>query len=141
MRCKLRNILSGTLIDKTFKAGEKFEIPDVSYRQAQFLYDDGESCHFMDNSSYEQFALSHESLGDMRPWFAEGLEVRSVSWNGNVVGIDLPQHVEAAVDLVGGGSRSDTAGGKNLKDATLVNGITIKVPLLEIRRPLKPHRR
>jgi elongation factor P len=57
------------------------------------------------------------------------MQLDSVLWNGKVVGVTLPQHVEAEVDMVGGGARSDTAGGKNLKDATLNNGITIKVPL------------
>jgi elongation factor P len=129
VRCKLRSILTGTLLDKTFKGGEKFAVPEVSFRQAQFLYDDGENCHFMDVSSYEQFALPHDQIGEMLPWLNEKLQLSSVTWDGRVVGIDLPQYVEAKVDMAGGGSRSDTASGKNLKDATLENGVTIKVPL------------
>jgi len=129
VRCKLRSILSGTLMDKTFKAGEKFDVPDVSFRQAQFLYDDGDHCHFMDVSSYEQFALARDTLEEMLPWLSEGLQVSSVVFDGRVVGLDLPQYVEATVDMVGAGSRSDTASGKNLKDALLDNGLTIKVPL------------
>src|SRR5262245_1651295 len=57
VRCKLRSVLTGTLVDRTFKGGEKFEVPDVGFRQVQFLYGDGDSCHFMDLGSYEQFAL------------------------------------------------------------------------------------
>lgn len=129
VRCKLRSILDGTLVDRTFKAGERFEVPDVSFRQVQFLYDDGESAHFMDLGSYEQFALPHERLTEMLPWFSEGLQLSAVVWDARVVGIDLPQYVEAEIDMAGGGSRSDTASGKNLKDATLTNGLTIKVPL------------
>jgi elongation factor P len=129
VRCKLRSVLTGTLIDRTFKGGEKFEVPDVGFRQVQFLYDDGEACHFMDVASFEQFALDHERLPDMVPWLTEGLQLSSVVWDGNVVGVDLPQYVEATIDMVGGGSRSDTASGKNLKEATLTNGITIRVPL------------
>ncbi len=129
VRCKLRNIISGVLADKTFKAGEKFEVPDVSYGQIQFLYNDGESCHFMDVASYEQFERPNNTIAEIAPWFTEDLHLSSVSWNGNVVGIKLPLHVEAEVAMVGGGSRSDTASSKSLKDATLTNGVEIKVPV------------
>jgi elongation factor P len=129
VRCKLRSVLHGTLADRTFKGGEKFEVPDVGFRQVQYLYGDAESSHFMDIGSYEQFALPNERLGDMVPWLTEGLQLSSVVWDGNVVGVDLPQYVEAQVDMVGGGSRSDTASGKNFKEATLTNGQRIKVPL------------
>jgi elongation factor P len=129
VRCKLRNIVSGVLVERTFKAGEKFEVPDVSYRRIQFLYDDGESCHFMDTASYDQFSLGHDGIEEMVPWLAEGLLLDSVVWDGKVVGVRLPQYVEAQVDMVGGGSRGDTASGKNLKEAKLTNGLTVKVPL------------
>src|SRR5512137_1113154 len=67
VRCKLRNIVDGSLLDKTFKAGERFEEPDVAFRQVQFLYGDGESSHFMDLGSYEQFAIANERIEDMVP--------------------------------------------------------------------------
>jgi len=129
VRCKLRNIVAGNLLDKTFKAGEKFEVPDVAFRKIQYLYDDGETCHFMDTSSYEQFELAHDTIDDVRPWLVEEMELQAVLWNGRCVGVNLPLHVVAEVDMVGGGSRGDTATGRTLKDATLTNGITIKVPL------------
>jgi len=129
VRCKLRSITQGNLVDKTFKAGEKFEAPDVSYRNIQYLYDDGSTCHFMDVESYDQIELAHDAIADVRPWLVEEMEVQAVTWNGNVVGVRLPIHVTATVDLVGGGSKGDTASGRTLKDATLTNGLTIKVPL------------
>ena len=129
VRCKLRNIVSGALLERTFKGGEKFEVPDVSLRKVQFLYDDGESCHFMETETYEQFALANDGIEDLRAWFVEEMQLDSVLWDGRIVGVSLPMHVEAVVDIVGGGSRGDTAGGKNLKEATLTNGLTIKVPL------------
>lgn len=129
VRTKLRGIVSGTLVDKTFKAGEKFEVPDVAFRTIQFLYDDGSACHFMDTESYEQFELAHDAVEDVRPWLVEEMALQAVLWNGNCVGVNLPIHVTAQVDMVGGGSRSDTASGRNLKEATLTNGLTIKVPL------------
>jgi len=83
----------------------------------------------MENENYEQFALGNDGIAAARPWFAEEMQLDAVFWNGRIVGVTLPVHVEAVVDLVGGGARNDTAGGKNLKDATLTNGVTIKVPL------------
>ncbi len=129
VRTKIRNIVTGAVFDRTFKAGEKFEEPDVQFRQVQFLYGDGESCNFMDLGSYEQFGLPAEQLGDAVPWLREGLELRAVAYNGQVVNVELPAFVEAEVEMAGAGSRGDTASGKNLKDALLTNGVTVKVPL------------
>jgi elongation factor P len=129
VRTKLRHVVNGQLVERTFKSGEKFEEPDVAFRQIQFLYTDSEACHFMDVESYEQFALALERVEDIVPWLTEGLALRSVVYNGSVAGVSLPQYVEAVIDMVGAGSRADTASGKNLKDATLTNGVTVKVPL------------
>lgn len=129
VRCKLRHVVSGSLLDKTFKSGEKFEEPDVAFRQVQFLYGDGESSHFMELATYEQFALPNERIESMVPWLTEGLTLNAVYWNGSVAGITLPQYVEAEVGMVGAGARGDTASGKNLKEAQLTNGVTIRVPL------------
>lgn len=129
VRCKLRHVVTGSLLDKTFKSGEKFEEPDVAFRQVQFLYGDGESSHFMELASYEQFAIPNERIEDMVPWLTDGLNLNAVYWNGNVAGITLPQYVEAEVDMAAGGAKGDTASGKNLKDASLTNGLTIRVPL------------
>lgn len=65
----------------------------------------------------------------MVPWLTDGLNLNAVYWNGVVAGITLPQYVEAEIDMAAGGSKSDTASGKNLKDASLTNGLTIRVPL------------
>jgi elongation factor P len=126
VRAKLRNIVTGAFVERTFKSGEKFEVPDVGFRQVQFLYDDGEACHFMDVESYEQFALPRDE--DVAPWLAEGLQLGSVTWNGQVIGVNLPQYVEAEIEMVGAGARGDTATGKTLKEARLTNGMTIRVP-------------
>ena len=129
VRCKLRHVVSGSLLDKTFKSGEKFEEPDVAFRQVQFLYGDGESSHFMELLTYEQFAIPNTTIEDIVPWLTDGLSLNAVYWNGSVAGITLPQYVEAEIDMAAGGAKSDTASGKNLKDASLTNGLTIRVPL------------
>jgi elongation factor P len=129
VKARLRNIVTGGILDRTFKSGEKFDEPDVALRQVQFLYGDGEACHFMDQQSYEQFSLPVASLGDVAPWLTENLQLSAVLFNGRAVGVSLPAFVEAQVDMVGAGSRGDTASGKNLKEAKLTNGQTVKVPL------------
>jgi elongation factor P len=129
VKVRLRNIVTGQVSDRTFKAGEKFEEPDVAIRPVQFLYQDADGCHFMDRQTYDQFALGPDVLGEAVPWLGDQLELTGVFFNGNAVGVNLPTFVEAEVDMVGGGSKGDTASGKNLKDATLTNGRTIKVPL------------
>ena len=129
VRCKLRHSVTGSLLDRTFKAGEKFEEPDIAYRQVQFLYGDGESAHFMDLASFEQFGIPNDRIEDMVPWLTDGLQMNAIYWNGSVAGIHLPHYVDAEVEMVGAGARSDTASGKNLKEAVLTNGVTIRVPL------------
>ena len=83
----------------------------------------------MELASYEQFAIPNERIEDIVPWLTDGLNLNAVYWNGTVAGITLPQYVEAVIDMAGGGAKSDTASGKNLKDASLTNGLTIRVPL------------
>ncbi len=129
VRAKLRNIITGVFAERTYKSGEKFDEPDVQFRQIQFLYDDGEACHFMDVQSYDQFSLTREQVGDGAGWLTEGLTLSSVIFNGKPVGVNLPAYVEAEVEMVGGGARGDTQSGKNFKDADLTNGKTVKVPL------------
>jgi elongation factor P len=129
VKVRLRHVVAGTVTDRTFKAGEKFEQPDVAMRPVQFLYRDGDGCHFMDQQTYDQFVLGEAALGEIAPWLTDEMELTGVFLEGNAVGVTLPTFVEATVDMVGGGSRGDTASGKNLKDATLTNGRTLKVPL------------
>jgi elongation factor P len=129
VKVRLRHVVTGQVSDRTFKAGERFEEPDVAIRTVQFLYRDGDDFHFMDQQTYDQFTLGAETLDEAAPWLTENLEVTAVLYNGHAVGITLPAFIEAEVDMVGGGSRGDTASGKNLKDATLTNGCSIKVPL------------
>jgi len=129
VKVRLRHVVSGTVTDRTFKAGERFDEPDVAIRPVQFLYRDAEGCHFMDHQTYDQFRLGADVLGEIVPWLTDQLELTGVFLDGNAVGVGLPTFVEAEIDMVGGGSKGDTASGKNLKDATLTNGKTLKVPL------------
>lgn len=129
VRVKGRNVLTGQVLDMTFKSGEKFEEPDLERRKITFLYADGGEFHFMDEQSYEQFHMDREALGDAVRYLKEGVTLRSIVFQGGVVGVELPQFVELRVVETGPGGRSDMASGKVTKPATLENGTQIRVPV------------
>jgi elongation factor P len=128
VRVKGRNVITGQVLEMTFKSGEKFEEPDLEKRKINFLYAEEDAFHFMDEESYEQFHLDRETLGDASRWLIEGLTLRSVVFEGKVTGIELPQFVEMEVVETGPGGRSDMASGKVTKSARLANGTEIRVP-------------
>lgn len=129
VKARLRHIVTGALADRTFKTGDRFEEPDVAIRTVRFLYREGVDHHFMDQETFEQFALSESALGEAAPWLREDMELTALLHNGRPVGVTLPAFIEAEVDLVGAGSKTDSASGRNTKDATLTNGKVLKVPL------------
>lgn len=133
VKVRLRNILNGQISDKTFKAGEKFQEPDIETRAAQYLYSEagaeGTQYVFMDQSSYEQFELNEDALGDQAQWLVDSLDVQAVLYNGQVVGIDLPQFVTHELVEVEPGSRGDTATGGVTTIAHTATGAKVAVPL------------
>ena len=128
-RTKVRNILSGAVLEKTFKSGEKFDQPDVEQREAQYLYESAGEYNFLDQTTFEQFALPEDALGDQSLFLAENAIVKSTIYNGDVVGVELPQFVEFDVTETEPGERGNTAAGKVMKDAKIETGATVKVPL------------
>lgn len=129
VRTRLRHLLTGAVQERSFKATEKFAEPDVQIVPASFLYADAEGCHFMDESSYEQFALAAEQIGDDRPYLKEGTQIQVLKYNGEPVSLQLPQYVELVVTEAEPGARGDTAAGGATKAATLETGLAVRVPL------------
>ena len=129
VRVKGRNVLTGQLLDLTFKSGDKFEAPDLERRRINFMYAEEDDFHFMDEESYEQFHLGRDLLGDAVRWLKEGVTLRSIVFEGRVVGVEVPQFIEFEVVETGPGGRSDMASGKVTKSATLSNGTQIRVPV------------
>jgi elongation factor P len=129
VKAKIRNILTGAVFDRTFKAGERFAEPDVDLRPVQFLYRDGVGFHFMDQTTYEQFHLDERRLGEAPRYLGDGAVVRALLFNGSIVGVELPQFMEFEVVETEPAVRGDTASGKVLKEATITTGATVKVPL------------
>jgi elongation factor P len=129
VRVKARNVLTGQVLDLTFKSGDKFQVPDLEKRKISFLYQEGDDFHFMDDVSFEQFHINRAGLGDVVRWLIEGIVLTSIVFEGRVTGVELPQFVEYEVTETGPGGRSDMASGKVTKPATLQNGTGIRVPV------------
>jgi len=129
VRTKLKNLLNGAVLEKTFRTSEKFPEPDVEIAPVSFLYSDGDGFHFMDDASYEQFTLSAESVGDDSVYLKEGLNLQLFKYNGHPVSLELPQYVELTITYCEPGLRGDTAAGGATKAAKLQTGLEVKIPL------------
>jgi elongation factor P len=129
VRLKMRNLLTRGVFDKTFKAGDKFQEPDLVVVSASYLYNDGDGYHFMDQETFETLTLRTDLLGDDRLLLADNVLVQIQKFNGNPIGVQLPVLVELAVTYTEPSVRGDTASGGVTKAATLESGLEIRVPL------------
>lgn len=129
LRTKLKNLISGNVLEKTFKAGDKFEEADLSRSKANFLYREDENFYFMDNNSFEQFALVKDQVGEISNYVKEDSEVEILNYDGKPVSAHLPSKVELKVTTAPPGVRGNTAQGNVTKPATLETGYTVQVPL------------
>jgi elongation factor P len=128
VKAKVRNLRSGSVFDRTFKASDKVAEAQLELRPVQYLYRDGDGYHFMDTASYEQFALSAEALGDDAGYLTEGLAgTRSVVFKGSVMNIELPQSVVLKIRETDPAVKGATAHAQT-KPATLETGLVIQVP-------------
>lgn len=128
VRTKLKSLITGRVIDPTFKAGDKVKKPDTSEDTVQFLYTDGEMFNFMDVKSYEQHAVAREMLGDAVDYLKPEMNVTLLFFNGRAIGIDLPNFVDLKVTKCDPGVRGDTVSGAT-KPATVETGASFNVPL------------
>ncbi|HEU5351030.1 MAG TPA: elongation factor P [Terracidiphilus sp.] len=129
VRLKMRNLLTRAVFDKTFKAGEKFKEPDLETVEASYLYSDADAAYFMDQQSYETVPLAREKLGDALEFLLEGNIVRLDKFNGNPIGIQLPDKVTLTVAYTEPAVRGNTASGAVTKAARLETGLEIRVPV------------
>jgi len=128
VRTKLKNMLSGAVVEKTFRASEKVGKPDVQESSMQFLYSDGEDYHFMNEQTYEQITVPADQIGDDRLFLKENTVVDVMEYNGKVVGVTLPNFINLRVAGTDPGFKGDTATGGS-KPAKLETGATVNVPL------------
>jgi elongation factor P len=127
VRTKLKHLRLGTVVDRTFRSGEKVGLVDFEQRPMQFLYRD-DNFHFMNLETYEQIALDPAVVGEAAQWLKETMEVEVLLINGEPVGVEVPNFVELAVVKTDPGLRGDTASGGS-KPATLETGAVVQVPL------------
>lgn len=128
VRTKMKNVLSGKVVDKTFNAGTKVETANVDRRDYQFLYMDGTDYVFMDNDTYDQIMISPATVGDAKDFMLEGMQVMVASNDGQPLYLELPQSVTMEITYTEPGLQGDRSTG-GTKPATLQTGAEIQVPL------------
>jgi len=128
VRTKLKNLDSGAVVDRTFRAGEKFPRVHTEVKNVQFLYDDGNEAHFMYEETFEQFALPRGDVEDALAYMQPSSSVQMLAVNGEPSGIQLPAAVELAVTETEPGVKGDTVSNVT-KPATLETGAVVQVPL------------
>lgn len=127
-RTKLRHLITGSNLERTFKSGEKFAVPDVAFKDMAFLYKDENGFAFMDQSSYEQVALNSDLVGENANYLTENLEIKVVFFNDRAVGIELPNSVQLRVVQTDPGFKGNTVN-NTFKAATMETGFVAQVPL------------
>jgi len=127
-RCRLRNMITGTQFDRTYRSGDKFTSADLEEQDMQFLYKQGSQYHFMNTSSYEQFEMSEEQVADARNYLTENLVVSMLLFQAKPIGISLPNFVVLKIVKADPWVKGDTAAGAT-KPVTLETGFVIQVPL------------
>ncbi len=127
-RVKLRNLLNGRVMEKTFKSGETIEAADVHETRMQYLYSDGDHWHFMVPDTFEQYEANEAAMGDATKWLKEEDLCEVTLWNGQPLSVTAPAFVTLKVQQTDPGLKGDTSGGGS-KPATLETGAVIRVPL------------
>ena len=128
MRTKIRNIRTGSIIEQTFKSGEKFKEAEMSRRKKQYLYGDGNSYTFMDQETYDQIAVSKDKVGELAGYLKENMEVDALYLGEEFLSLDLPASVELKVSQTEPGIKGDSVS-NTTKPATLETGAQVLVPL------------
>jgi elongation factor P len=128
LRTRLKNLVSGNILEKTFQGAETVEEADVAKSKAQYIYQEGQNHYFMDSESYEQFSLSEEVLGNAVNYLKEGLEITILNFNSTAINIELPVKITLRVTEAPPGIKGNTVstGGKVV---TLETGLKVSTPL------------
>ncbi len=127
-RTKMKNMITGAVLDRTYKQGEKFEKADLEERQMQYLYPEGDGFVFMDTANYEQMTLTAGQVGDHKYYLLDGIMCDILLFEGRPIGVTPPIFVELQVVETEPGFKGDTSGGTT-KPATLTTGLRVNVPL------------
>ena len=129
VRTKLKNVINGSVLEKTFNPSEKLQGAEIEKKEMQYLYNDGELYYFMDNETYDQIPLNESDLGDTLKYLKENMTVKILSFKGNVFAVEPPMFVELEITYTEPGFAGNTAGAGQTKPAELETGASINVPL------------
>lgn len=127
-RTKLKHMITGSVIERTFRSGETFDAADVEERPMQYMYNDGETYHFLNTETFDQVTISGEVLGDSALFLMENAEISALFYKNAPVNIELPNFIEAEITYCEPGVKGNTATGST-KPATIVPGAVVQVPL------------
>ncbi|HET6514748.1 MAG TPA: elongation factor P [Thermodesulfovibrionales bacterium] len=127
VRTKMKSLRTGSVLEDTFRSGEKFETPQLEEKAMQYLYAEGDMHYFMDTETFEQIPLSTSQLGDIKKFLKENMTVKVLNYKGKPLTVELPTFVELMVSKTDPGYKGDTASGGS-KPATLETGAVVKVP-------------
>jgi elongation factor P len=128
VRTKLKNLRDGRVLERTFRAGEKLDVPDLTHATMQFLYAQGEEYIFMDTATYDQLPLTREQLGAGADFMQESMEVKVLFHRDRPIDVEIPNFMDLTIVETDPGVRGDTASG-GTKPAKLETGAVVKVPL------------
>jgi elongation factor P len=128
VRTKLKNVLTGRVLENTFRSGERMEEVRLVEEKYQYLYTDGDLFHFMNNETYEQIEVSKDVLGDKAQWLKENTDVGLLFHGTNPISVSLPNTIELLITQCDPGLQGDRSSG-GTKPATLETGVTVQVPL------------
>jgi elongation factor P len=126
-KCKLRNLLRNTILDRTYKGGDSLESADVEEVGCQYLYKQGDTFVFMNNVDFDQYELSADQVGDYWKYLTEGMKCQAILWNENPITLTPPNHVELKVEYCEPGAKGDTATSVT-KPVTVETGAEILCP-------------
>ncbi len=129
VRTKMKNMITGLMLEETFRSGEKFPAPDLEYHEMQYLYAEGDLYNFMDQESFDQVTLNKEQLEEVLPYLKEQTIYNVLYFSGRPIAVTPPMFMELAVTETMPGVRGDTAQGGANKPATLETGLVVQVPL------------
>jgi elongation factor P len=128
VRTRLKSLISGNVLDRTFRSGDKADVPEMEEKEMQFLYKEGDNYYFMDENTYEQLFVNEKNLGDTKNYLKDGLVIKILFYKGKAIGVEIQNFVVLTVVETEPGMKGDTAQNAT-KPALLETGYTIQVPL------------
>lgn len=128
LRTKMKNMISGRVLEETFRSAEKFPEPDLEYKEMQFLYADGSHFHFMDQDSFEQFSFNEDQIETVKKYLKDGVVYKVINFQGSPIMVEPPTFMVLEIKETVPGVRGDTAQGGS-KAATLETGLVVQIPL------------